>query len=66
MAAAGEIVLGATLGDAAGEPVAAQRDRERVEIARLIDGLARDGKIARLSGVCVFVVGAGLDPGGRS
>jgi hypothetical protein len=33
------------------------------EIRRLITGLARAGKIAQLRRVCVYVVGAGLDPG---
>jgi hypothetical protein len=32
------------------------------QIARLINRLDRDGKIARLHQVCVYVVGAGLDP----
>ena len=42
-----------------------KRALSQVEITRLIDKLARSGKIARLSGVCVYVVGAGLDPGRR-
>ena len=33
-----------------------------LEIARLIGRLARAGKVADLRGVCVYVVGAGLDP----
>ncbi|RDI73527.1 hypothetical protein Gocc_2668 [Gaiella occulta] len=33
------------------------------QITRLIDRLGRAGKIAPLRGVCVYVVGAGLDPG---
>jgi hypothetical protein len=32
------------------------------QIARLIGKLARAGKIAQLRGVCVFVIGGGLDP----
>ena len=35
----------------------------RAEITRLVARLARAGKVAQLSGVCVYVVGAGLDPG---
>lgn len=35
----------------------------RAEITRLVAKLAQTGKIAQLSGVCVYVVGAGLDPG---
>jgi hypothetical protein len=35
----------------------------RAQIARLVAKLDRAGKIAHLSGVCVYVVGAGLDPG---
>lgn len=32
------------------------------EITRFVNNLARSGKVAALRGVCVFVVGAGLDP----
>jgi hypothetical protein len=35
------------------------------QVRRLIAGLVQAGKIAQLSGVCVYVVGAGLDPGRR-
>ena len=35
----------------------------RAEITRLVAKLVRAGKVAQLSGVCVYVVGAGLDPG---
>jgi hypothetical protein len=40
-----------------------ERQLTRAQIARLIDRLAQVGKIARLPGVCVYVVGAGLEPG---
>jgi hypothetical protein len=35
---------------------------DQAQISLLIGKLARAGKIARLKGVCVYVVGAGLDP----
>jgi hypothetical protein len=35
----------------------------RAQITRLIERLVQAGKVAQLSGVCVYVVGAGLDPG---
>lgn len=34
----------------------------RRQITRLIERLAKAGKIARLQSVCVYVIGAGLDP----
>jgi len=40
-----------------------KRALSRAEITRLVAKLAQTGKIAQLSGVCVYVVGAGLDPG---
>jgi hypothetical protein len=42
-----------------------KRALSRPEISRLISRLAQSGRIARLSDVCVYVVGAGLDPGRR-
>jgi hypothetical protein len=42
-----------------------KRALSRAEIRALIDRLARSGKIARLNGVCLYVVGAGLEPGRR-
>jgi hypothetical protein len=42
-----------------------RRALDRRQIDQLIDRLARTGRIAKLTGVCVYVVGAGLDPGRR-